>query len=178
MLSAMRLMLLRHAKAEKAEPGMPDRDRPLSPRGRKDAERIGTYLAHHGLIPQFALVSPALRTRETWENLVAALPSPPPLEFDEHLYNAGTQAIVAAMKEAPAAADTLLVVGHNPGLHEAARLLIAAGDIEPRERLNEGLPTAGLAVIDFAGNDWRGLHPQSGRLERYVSPRLLKAATD
>ncbi len=73
---------------------------------------------------------------------------------------------------------TLVVVGHNPGLHEAARLLIAAGDVEARERLNEGLPTSGLAVIDFAGDDWDKLHPRSGRLERFVTPRLLKAATD
>ena len=72
----------------------------------------------------------------------------------------------------------LLVVGHNPGLHETARLLIASGDVEARERLNEGLPTSGLAVIDFAGRDWEKLHPHSGRLERFVTPRLLKAATD
>ena len=56
--------------------------------------------------------------------------------------------------------------------------LIAAGDVEARERLNEGLPTSGLAVIDFAGDDWDKLHPRSGRLERFVTPRLLKAATD
>ena len=57
-----------------------------------------------------------------------------------------------------------------------ARLLIASGDVEARERLNEGLPTAGLAVIDFAGKDWRKLHPHGGRLERFVTPRSLAAA--
>ena len=71
-----------------------------------------------------------------------------------------------------------MVIGHNPGLHETARLLIASGDVEARERLNEGLPTAGLAVIDFAGEDWRKLHPHGGRLERFVTPRSLARPTD
>jgi phosphohistidine phosphatase len=71
-----------------------------------------------------------------------------------------------------------LVIGHNPGLHDVARLLIASGDVAARERLNEGLPTAGLLVIDFAGADWQKLHPRSGRLERFITPRLLRAAAD
>jgi len=81
------------------------------------------------------------------------------------------------LKETSPSARTLLVVGHNPGLQDAARLLIASGDVEARERLNEALPTSGLAVIDFAGNDWKKLHPRGGRLERFITPRLLKAAT-
>jgi phosphohistidine phosphatase len=59
-----------------------------------------------------------------------------------------------------------------------ARLLIASGDVEARERLNEGLPTSGLAIIDFAGNNWRKLHPHGGRLERFVTPSSLAAAND
>ena len=61
-------------------------------------------------------------------------------------------------------------------LRANAEALIASGDVEARERLNEGLPTSGLAVIDFAGKDWRKVHPHSGRLERFVSPRSLAAA--
>jgi len=83
---------------------------------------------------------------------------------------------VALVKETGPKVRTLLVLGHNPGLHEAARLLIASGDVEARERLNEGLPTAGLVVIDFAGKDWSKLHPRGGRIERFVSPRLLAEA--
>ena len=156
---------------------MRDRDRPLAPRGRKDAQRIGAYLAHHALVPDLVIVSPAQRTRETWEHLAAALPTPPPVDFDDRLYNASIQTGLDILRE-PRKPRTLLVIGHNPGLHEIARLLIAAGDVEARERLNESLPTAGLAVIDFAGNDWRRLHPEGGRLERFVTPRLIKAATD
>jgi phosphohistidine phosphatase len=169
----MRLMLLRHAKAEKAEGGMGDRQRRLTDRGRSDAAMIGAYLACHALEPDLAIVSPAERTRETWEGVAAELAAVPPVAYEERLYNAGAQAILALVNAAPTAVRTLLVIGHNPGLHEAARLLIASGDVEARERLNEALPTSGLVVIDFAGEDWRKLHPKGGRLERFVTPRSL-----
>jgi phosphohistidine phosphatase len=172
----MRLLLLRHAKSEKAEPGMRDHERRLNDRGERDAETIGAYLAHHGLIPDLVAVSTSQRTRETWEHVAAKLSAPPPVAFEERLYNAGAEAILAVVKETKPAVRTLMVIGHNPGLHEAARLLIASGDVEARERLNEGLPTTGLAAIDFAGKDWRKLHPHGGRLERFVTPRSLAAA--
>jgi len=174
----MRLMLLRHAKSEKGDPGMQDRDRSLNGRGREDAPRIGAYMAHHALIPAASLVSPARRTRETFEGVAAAWPAPCPVHYIDRLYNATPDAIVKAIKDADRSTQVLLVVGHNPGLHDAARLLIASGSVEARERLNEGLPTSGLAVIDFAGTDWRMLHPHSGRLERFVTPRSIKAAAD
>jgi phosphohistidine phosphatase len=78
---AMRLLLLRHAKAEKGEPGMSDRDRPLNERGYKDAPRIGAYMAHHALQPDRVVVSDSRRTRETWDGVVSArsiTPSPAP----------------------------------------------------------------------------------------------------
>jgi phosphohistidine phosphatase len=174
----MRLMLLRHAKAEKAAPGMSDRERTLNPRGRKDAGKIGAYLARHALVPDQVLVSSAQRTRETWDGLAAAFSAPPPAAYDDRLYNAGPELILDVIREASRTARTLLVIGHNPGLHDSARLLIAAGDVAARERLSEDMPTSGLAVIEFAGDDWRKLHHHGGRLERFVSPRSLEAATD
>jgi phosphohistidine phosphatase len=172
----MRLMLLRHAKSEKAEPGQRDHERRLNDRGERDAETIGAYLARHELLPDLVAVSTSQRTRQTWEHVAAMLSASPPASFEERLYNAGAEAILAVVKETKPAVRTLMVIGHNPGLHEGARLLIASGDVEARERLNEGLPTTGLAVIDFAGKDWRKLHPHGGRLERYVTPRSLAAA--
>ena len=73
---------------------------------------------------------------------------------------------------------SLLLVGHNPGLAELAALLIASGDVEARQRLIEKFPTAGLAVIDFALDDWGKLHPRGGRLDRFVVPRTLETETD
>lgn len=176
--ATMRLMIFRHAKTEKSAPGMRDRDRPLAARGLKDAPKMGAYMARHKLVPRHALVSPSRRTRETWDGLAGALPAGIPVFYEDRLYDATPEEIMAVVKETPATIGTLIVVGHNPGLHETARLLIAAGDVEARERLNEGLPTSGLAVIDFPGDDWDKLHPRGGRLERFVTPRLLKAATD
>jgi phosphohistidine phosphatase len=176
--ATMRLLIFRHAKAEKSTPGMRDRDRPLAVRGFKDAPRMGAFMAHHALIPDHALVSPSRRTRETWEGLAGELPAGIPAYFEDRLYDAPAEAIIALIRETAGDVGTLLVVGHNPGLHEAAKRLIASGDVEARERLNEGLPTSSLAVIDFAGDDWEKLHPRSGRLERFVTPRLLKTKTD
>jgi phosphohistidine phosphatase len=176
--AAMRLMIFRHAKAEKGAPGMRDRDRPLASRGLKESPRMGEYMARHALVPRHALVSPSRRTRETWDGLASALPAGIPVFYEDRLYDATPEAIVAVIQETPAKIRTLIVVGHNPGLHEAARLLIASGDVEARERLNEGLPTSGLAVIDFPGDGWEKLHARRGRLERFVTPRLLKEATD
>lgn len=174
----MRLMLLRHAKSQKAEPGTPDRDRTLDPRGRADAPKLGAYMAHHALRPDRALVSDVRRTRETWERLCKAWPTPPPVSYETALYSAGPEAILNVIRRHAGTAAALLVIGHNPGLHDAARSLIASGDVDARERLNEGLPTSGLLVIDFVGSDWHKLHPRSGRLERFVTPRSLRADAD
>ena len=172
----MRLMLLRHAKAEKAEPGMPDHARLLNARGRSDAALIGAYLARHSLDPDRVVVSTAQRTCETWEHLAAELAAPVTAAFEDRLYNAGAPALLAVLKHTGPEVRSLLAIGHNPGLHDLARMLIASGDVEARERLNEGLPTSGLAVIDFAAADWRKLHAHGGRLERFVTPRSLAAA--
>jgi phosphohistidine phosphatase len=173
-----RLLLFRHAKAERAIPGTPDRDRALIERGRKDAARIGAYIASHHLVPDRVVVSPAVRTQETWKACAAAIKKEPGAMTVEKLYDATPHAILGVIKDAPASAHTLLVIGHNPGLHELAVMLVAAGDVEARERLREKLPTAGLVIVDFAFDDWNRLHPQSGRLERFVSPKSLEAAAN
>jgi phosphohistidine phosphatase len=155
---------------------MPDRERRLNGRGQKDAATMGAYIARHGLAPDLAVISTAQRTRETWERVAAALSMPPAPIYEQRLYNARYDAILTVIRQIDGAARTLLVIGHNPGLHDLARNLIASGDVEWRERLNEGLPTAGLVVIDFAAENWRRLHARAGRLERFVTPRSLAAA--
>jgi phosphohistidine phosphatase len=172
-----RLLLFRHAKAERAEPGDRDFERALTERGRKDAARTGAYMAGHSLVPDRVVISPARRSQETWKCAVGAFRSEPAALPVERLYDATPHAIFAIIKDTPPSAHSLLVVGHNPGLHELAQMLIASGDIEARELLREKLPTSGLVIIDFAIDDWSRLHPQSGRLERFVSPNSLDAAT-
>jgi phosphohistidine phosphatase len=172
-----RLILLRHAKTERVAPGERDRDRKLTKRGRADASAIGAYMARHGLVPDVALVSPAKRTQETWALLAPAFAKAPKLINEERIYNADTEALIEVIGAARGA-HCLIVVGHNPGLHDVAVQLIAAGDVAARERVAEKLPTAGLVVIDLAFDDWSKLHRHAGRLERFVTPKLIAAATD
>jgi phosphohistidine phosphatase len=177
-IAAMRrLMLLRHAKTERAEPGERDRDRKLTKRGHADAAVIGAYMSRHGLVPDLAVVSPARRTQETWTVIAAAFAKKPKAVNDDRIYNADTGGLMTLIAETRAA-HSLLVIGHNPGVHDVALQLIASGDVEARERISESLPTSGLVVIDLAFDDWSRLHRHGGRLEHFVTPRLLAAATD
>ena len=173
-----RLMLLRHAKTERAQPGERDRDRKLTKRGRSDAPLIGAYMARHALVPDLALVSPAIRAQETWALVADCFAKKAPAVVkDERIYNADPNQLMALLAETEEA-KSLILVGHNPGLHDLAVQLIASGDVEARERIAEGLPTSGLVVIDLAFDDWSRLHPHAGRLERFVSPRLIGAETE
>src|SRR3954454_14916495 len=125
-----RLLLLRHAKAERLQPSGQDQDRVLAQRGRADAKTLGAYLARHAFIPDHAVVSTSARTRETWTLLAAAMGKTPPASFDERIYDATPEAILGAITEAGPDTSTLMVIGHNPGLQELATMLVASGDIE------------------------------------------------
>jgi phosphohistidine phosphatase len=172
-----RLMLLRHAKTERAEPGGRDRDRVLMKRGRDDATVIGNYMSDHGLVPDLAIVSPAARAQETWELVAAGFAKAPRMATDGRIYDAIPETLINLIGETRKA-PALLVVGHNPGLHELALQLIASGNPQIRGQINEKLPTSGLVVIDLPLDDWSALHPHVGRLERFVSPRQIAAATE
>ncbi len=169
-----RLLLLRHSTADRPQPGTRDHARVLTEPGRADAARIGLYLARHELSPDLACISPSVRTLETWDLAAAALHPAPPARTDQRLYDATAESLFKVIAEIPPTSRAVILVGHNPGLHEFALMLIASGDIERRESLREGLPTTGLAVIDFAFDDWSRLHWHSGRLERFVTPRSLE----
>lgn len=173
----LRLMLLRHAKSDWSPSGAQDAARPLAKRGEAAARLMGGYMARHALIPQRVLCSSARRTRETWARMAPQWPADVDVVFDDRLY-AATPPVILSMVRTQQDAGTLLVIGHNPGLQETAELLIAAGDVELRERLHEKFPTAALAVIDFAVDHWGRIHESSGRLDRYVTPRSIAAATN
>jgi phosphohistidine phosphatase len=173
-----RLMLLRHAKSDWAKPGLRDHDRPLNPRGREAAPKMGAYMVRHALVPDLIVVSTAKRVVETLEHLLPAFDRPPKIVSDPRVYHAASNTLFGILKETPPATHSLLLIGHNPGMAEFAALLIASGDVDARQRLIEKFPTAGLAVIDFPLDDWAKLHPRCGRLDRFVVPRALETATD
>lgn len=173
-----RLLIFRHAKAERGVPGTSDKARELTPDGRDDAAAMGRYIARHRFKPDRALVSPATRTRETWAAMQPSIGQSTGAEFDDRIYDATPHALIEVLKAAPPETNTLMLIGHNPGLHELAVLLLATGDIDTRERLREKFPTSALAILDFAFERWSDLHPHSGRLERFVSPKTISAATN
>ncbi|MBV8837686.1 MAG: histidine phosphatase family protein [Alphaproteobacteria bacterium] len=173
-----RLMLLRHAKSDWSTPGQRDQDRPLNERGREAAPKMGAYMVRHALIADLIVASPAVRVVETLDLVLAAFDRRPKVQSEDAIYGGGPNALLELVKQTPRTVHSLLMVGHNPGLGELAALLIASGEVEARQRLIEKFPTAGLAVIDFALDDWGKLHPRAGRLDRFVVPRALETATD
>ena len=164
-----RLILLRHAKSDRS-PGVADRDRPLNPRGRRTAPVVGAHLAEAGLRPDLALVSTAVRTRETWDAMAAALGNPE-TRWQPEIYEAPAHRILGVIKAAPDGAAVVIVVGHNPGLGDLAAALAGEGPRAARDRLALEFPTAAYAVIDFDTAHWSDVAPGRGRLERFAHPR-------
>ena len=177
-----RLMLLRHAKTETDAPSGRDKDRRLDDRGRRDAAEIGGWIGRHPPFPDLALVSPAVRAHQTWEiawDAMRELVPQPQVELSPELYGADPKQLLQAIRAASAADPRrLLVVGHNPGMHELALALAGSGDAAAKKALEDNLPTSGLAVLDFAIEDWNEVAFRRGALVRFVSPKLLKQTSD
>ena len=174
-----RLFLLRHAKS--AWPaGTADFERPLAPRGIAAARLMGDYLRREGFAPARILVSPARRTRETWRLVNEAWqPAGAAVAEEARIYAASLGTLLALVRETPADAASLMLIGHNPGFAELAVLLSDAGAStdDDYRRMTQKYPTAALAAIDFPIDDWRVV-PESGRLARFVTPKQLGGRDD
>ena len=168
-----RLTVLRHAKAVPGEPGLDDFDRPLDDRGRSDARAIGCELQRRGAVFDQVLASPARRVRETLDALAAGHGGPLDIAFDERLYLAPAASLLDRVRAIPRDVESLLLVGHNPGLQQ---LLVELGRDEPRglrSRIAQAYPTAALAIVEFEGRDWAGVAAASGELVELILPREL-----
>lgn len=173
------LLLLRHAKSSWDDPSLPDHARPLNPRGRRAAHAMAEAIAELGLAPDVVLVSSARRTLQTLEALRGlVLESGTLVEPLDSLYLAPWRALLDLVQRVPETARSVMIVGHNPGLHDLALALagpagLAAGGPEAA-RLAEGYPTGALAEFAVA-SPWRQLEPGGGRLLRFLAPRDLPA---
>lgn len=175
----MQLLILRHAKSGHPA-SVDDFDRPLCDEGNAAAPVIGSWICEHGLEPAAVLCSPALRTRETLDLVLPFFHPAPRIEYDRGLYLSGTPALLTRIRKAPALSP-LMVVGHNPGLHELALALLARlqrGEGKNRaEELARKFPPAGLAVLEFGYRSWAGLKPATAQLAYFVRPKsLMKSA--
>lgn len=175
------LLLLRHAKSSWDDPQLSDHARPLNARGRRGATAMARAMRELGLAPEVVLVSSARRTLQTLEAL-APLPDSPIVEPMDALYLASPQTLLATLRRVPETARSVLLIGHNPGLHELALALVgAAGMAAPAapsalaaaaRRLAETYPTGALAEFSIA-TPWRLLEPGGGRLVRFLVPNDL-----
>jgi phosphohistidine phosphatase len=164
-----RLFLIRHAKTETSD-GMPDIERRLEPRGRSDASRLAEWFRKHRQTADLIVQSNAVRARETADIFaVQWLPDRPRLELPE-LYGAPWREIVKVIRALPDTAHTVALVGHNPGIHDAARLLTGSGDVSARARLGEKMPTCACAGLDFAVEHWKKLETGKGALTLFMTP--------
>jgi phosphohistidine phosphatase len=164
-----RLLLIRHAKSSWDEPSLPDRERPLTKRGRKAAERVAAHLRQAGHRPDLVLCSPSKRTRETLERL--ALGGADTL-VEDGLYGATDDDLLARLRELPENAGTVALIGHNPGMQDLASELVGSDAAAGAVRLREKFPTAAVAVFDVKGT-WRDLAQSRVRLASFVVPRDL-----
>jgi phosphohistidine phosphatase len=161
------LYLLRHAKSSWADPTLADRERPLAQRGRRHAKRVATHLRRLGSEPELVLCSSAARARETVELMRPALGGSTVM-LEEELYAASSDELLARIRLVPDPVASVMLIGHNPGLHQLALALASAGD--ELERLKAKFPTAALATLAFS-KSWSRLAPAEATLAAYVVPK-------
>jgi phosphohistidine phosphatase len=168
------LELLRHAKSSWRDGDLADSERPLNARGHQAGHLLAAYFARESP-PDLVLCSSARRTRETFDHIARAYPAPPPVLMEDGLYLAGARAIMRRIEAVPDSIETLLVIGHNPGLHELASMLARHGGRRDRARLAGKFPTGALASFRLAGH-WRDIAHAPLALTSYVTPRDLRGA--
>jgi phosphohistidine phosphatase len=146
-----RLILMRHGDAERQTAGLADFDRGLTAEGRAESKAIGKALAKAGFVPDLALVSAARRTTETWKASAAAFARKIRVEEDRGLYAASAVALARTVREAAPDAGTVILVGHNPGIHQYAIHLAMSGGASAKKAdgLYEKFPTGSAAVFSL-----------------------------
>ncbi len=167
------VMLLRHAKSSWDQPHLPDPLRPLAPRGRKAAPRVGAYMARSGLVPNRVFCSPARRAVETWELVSEYMEDAIQVEIREDLYHASPGDILAVLRDVPDTDSTVLFVGHNPTFEDLASSLASTGPAESLAELSRKYPTGTLAVFDFSVETWSDVREGTGYLRDFIRPRAL-----
>ena len=158
------LWLLRHAKSSWDDPALPDHDRPLAPRGLKAGKRIRRWAADHRVRPDLVLCSTAARAEATLELVLPGLGSPE-VRYEAALYHASADSLLDRLRALDSHLDGVLLIGHNPGLHDLAHVLAPPGP--------DALPTGALAELRLEVETWHDARPGCALLQQLVLPRSL-----
>ena len=165
-----RIYLLRHAKSSWKDTSLPDHDRPLAGRGRRAAKAIAGHLREQGIEPELVLCSSARRARETLDRIESSLGGPT-VRVDPDLYAASAGALLEQLQGVPDSVESVMLIGHNPGLQELA--LDLARPSQAADQLAAKYPTAALATLAFEASSWRELDRDTAELVGLVRPRDL-----
>lgn len=172
-----KVSLLRHAKSGWDDPVARDFDRPLNAKGKRAAQRIGQYLRDQRIAFDHVVASPAIRVVETIEYLGDGAVEKLNPAWDKRLYLASAVSLLDVIQEANDGYDSLLLVGHNPGLEDLVLMMVpdAPGD-GTRDQVEEKFPTASIAEITFPVDRWEDVRPNGGTISLFVRPRDLDSA--
>jgi phosphohistidine phosphatase len=168
------IWLLRHAKSSWDDPTLADADRPLAPRGRRDAAVMAPYLATLDL-PRLVLCSAGLRARQTLAAVLPSLGSGLEIRIEPELYTFDADVLLARLRRLDDDVTSVMLVGHNPAFEELAMDLTSDGEL--RERLDQTFPTGALATIELPGERWASLGDPTGGITRFITPSDLREAT-
>lgn len=166
------LYVLRHAKSDWGDSSLRDFDRPLNGRGWKAAKAMGREMRERDLVPDLVLVSPAARTTETLARLEEGFGSGFDKIEERSIYLAETEVLLGLVRGAPVQAGRLMIVGHNPGMHELV-VALSEGPQDLRDEAADKFPTGALAEISFDVRDWAEIAPGTGRIRTFLKPRDL-----
>lgn len=161
-----RLILVRHAKSSWSGSDIEDHDRPLNQRGRETAPKVGAWIKSNALTPDQVLSSTAARCRETWDGMAAKLSGTPDVQFVDDLYLADANAMLHALQGA--SGDTVMIIGHMPGIGEFAREL--RRDPPPLHDSFQKYPTGAVTVLEFRVDDWKEAQMGLARFVDFAAP--------
>ena len=169
------LLLLRHAKSSWADPGRADHDRELNRRGEKAAPFMGRYLREQALIPDLVWCSTAARAVQTLGLLGRDFASNADVIYSEDLYMAGERVLLESLHHTHEDANSVMFIGHNPGMEQFAQALFGGGDEVARDAMAQKFPTCALAHFEFDVENWTDIAFGTGRLIGFTKVKELQA---
>jgi phosphohistidine phosphatase len=167
------LTIMRHAKSDWGDAGLPDFDRPLNERGKKAAKRVGRELRRRRIRFDCVLASPAKRVRETLDFLAEGYGELPPAQFDERIYEAMPDTLLELVRHISNEVHSPLLVGHNPGLQQLVLNLTSDDGSGYKKTVAAKFPTAVVAVITLPAVRWDEVEPGTGQIRELILPREI-----